>query len=388
MMTLLPSWMMTTEAIKLLYISDIHFGLGRMDSREMADNFQQMVFPYVEQADAIFINGDFFDTVVSFDHYLFDPLYETILKLYQLCEHYQITLRFLQGTWEHDRNQLKRLNAFYKNNNFEFPFKVIEHIDAEELLFKNRSLRFIYAPDDLPVKSSDDIIAIMQEKLQSLGWSYVDYACLHGFFDFTFPEGISQENRIIYHEHQFPFVKKMIDVGHVHQHRVNGKVISNGSFDRLVFGDEDPKGFLFVEDYENFYKAHFIENTKAALFDTLLIGQERDSQIISDKIHRHLRSRQSERKISLRFVIEALEQREMIKAFMLEHYPQINCHFKKIDEKDKQHILLTASDLMIPTKTRIAPTLKTIGQFVKSYLNEDYHLSLEEIDHYLFKDSS
>ncbi len=358
-----------------------------MDSREMADCFQAMVFPYVEQCDAIFINGDFFDTVVSFDHYLFDPLYETILKLYQLCDHYQITLRVLQGTWEHDRNQLKRLNAFYNNNNFEFPFKIIEHVEAEELLLKDRSLRFIYAPDDLPVKSSDDIIAIMQEKLLSLGWTHVDYACLHGFFDFTFPQGISQENRIIYHEHQFPFVQKMIDVGHVHQHRVSGKVISNGSFDRLVFGDEDPKGFLLVEDFKDFYKAHFIENSQAALFDTLFIGQERNSQIISDKIHHHLKSRISTRKIHLRFVIESLEQREMIKVFMAEHYPHISCHFKKSDEQDKHHILLTASDLMIPTKTRIAPTLKTIGGFVKSYLSEDYPLSLEEIDHYLFKDS-
>lgn len=383
----LPSFsMMTNDSIKLLFVSDIHFGLTRMDSQEMAENFQKTIFPYVEQSDGVFINGDFYDTVVSFDHHIFDPLYETVLKLYQLCEYHQITLRILQGTWEHDRNQLKRLNAFYQNNKFEFPFRIIEQIEIEELLFKNRSLKFIYAPDDLPVKSSDEIITIMQDKMASVGWSEVDYACLHGFFDFTFPKGISQDNRIIYRENQFPFVKRMIDVGHVHQHRVSGKVISNGSFDRLVFGDEDPKGFIFVEDFVDFYKAHFIENIDAAIFDTLFVNTERDSLIIGEKIRKHLESKTSTRKIHLRFVIESLEQREMIKAFMLEHYPNIGCYFKKIDEEDRQHILLTSSDLVIPTKERVAPTYKNIGGFVKSYIDQDYPLSIEEIDHYLFNE--
>jgi len=365
-------------------VSDVHFGNAGMSQTEMGDAFMETLFPLLKDTDIFFINGDLFDDLVSFDHPGFDPIYETILMVFHMCEKHQIKLRVLQGTWSHDRNQCKRLIPFYKSNHFTFDFKVIDAIELEEIFVKDRSLRFFYTPDDLPFKQSDEIVDVIKNKLTEKGWDYVDYGCMHGFFDFTFPQKISQENRVVFKESQFPFVRKAIDVGHVHQHRISGRVISNGSFDRLCHGEEEAKGCVLFQDFPENYTVSFIENVNPAIYKTLYIPTEADTEQIVGIITEQLSKFTSSRKISLRFVVDDSGKWQAIKTWMRENHPDVRITTKKTNDKsDSVGMILSTTSFSSQREKKVVPTRKTLSTFIRSRIPEEYVLPIEDIEMYL-----
>jgi UDP-2,3-diacylglucosamine pyrophosphatase LpxH len=373
--------MIVSESISLTFISDIHLGIRSIDQKEMADALADNLFPALPTTDILCINGDFFDTLVVFDSHGFDPIYEVILMLFRICQEYRIKLRILQGTFSHDRKQLDRFDTFYRNNHFDFDFRCVRTLDLEEIIVKDRALRFLFVPDDLPYKSSDDVVEVIKTKLIERGWHDVDYACMHGFFDFTYPKAISQENTIVFKESQFPFVKKAIDVGHVHQYRVgpNGKAISNGSFDRLTHGDEAPKGFIRVIDYPDSFKAQFVENKDSAIYNTLCFTDE-DTDVIREAINEHIESLKTDRTISLRISITSPEIGKAIKSWMNETHPRIKCSIKREIVDKGQVFTLTTSPIVVSHEKRIAPTPKTLSTFIRNALPSHYELSIERIE--------
>lgn len=373
-----------TDVIKMLMVSDVHFGAKDINQSEMSDAFIDTIFPVLKTSDIFFINGDFFDDLVSFDNHGFDPIYETILMMFHMCEKHDVKLRVLQGTWSHDRNQLKRFNSFYKNNHFTFDYRFIDTIDLEEISFKDRSLRFFFIPDDLPFKTSDDIVEVLKNKMVEKDWDFVDYGCMHGFFDFTFPKNVSQENTLVFKESQFPFVRKAIDVGHVHQHRICGNVFSNGSFDRLCQGDEDPKGCVLFTDYPDKYTASFIENKNAAIYDTLIISENATTEDISRIIDNHIASLNTNRKINLRFIVDSTDQYEAIKTYVKDKYPDVKIARKKSTDKSDSNIVLLANTSFVSTREKkITPTRKTLSSFIRAHISEEYVLEIEDIERHL-----
>lgn len=374
---------MKNDPIRLLFVSDIHFGIRSVSQEEMTKAFCDTVFPLLPEIDIFFINGDFFDTLVIFDNHGFDPIYDTILNLFRICEEYKVTLRVLQGTWGHDRNQCRRFLPFYRNGGFTFNFKYFGTIDLEEITIRDRSLKISYIPDSLPFKKSDDIVEVLTDKMKDCGWDYLDYVCAHGFFDFTFPKNVSQNNVIVYTESQFPFVRKAIDVGHVHDYRISGKVISNGSFDRLVAGDEDPKGCIKILDYPDHYTAHFIENKDAAIIDTIIFTKDDTTETIIEKVRNHIASLSTKRKISLRFIVDVAEHRDAIKSWMQEVYPDVRCSIKRMEDIKEKSSVKPTSVLITTIEKKIAPTPATIAPFIRSHMPEDYILSIDEIEKYI-----
>lgn len=376
---------LSQDVISILFSSDHHFGAPRMDQSEMAQAFAETIFPLLPEADILFLNGDFFDRLVVFDHHGFDPIYDTILELFQMCEIHGVILRVMQGTYTHDLGQLKRFNAFYRNHHLTFDFRFIDTITLEEIACKGRSLRVFYLPDDLPYKNSQDVVEVLEDQLRTVGWDWVDYGCIHGFFDFTFPKGISQDHRVVFRKEQFPFVRKVIDVGHVHQYREDCNVISNGSFDRLSYGDEDPKGCIRVFDHVDRYTAQFIENTHAAIYDTLTFKGSDDTTFIRETVLKHLASLTTKRKISIRFVVESNGQFEAIREWMREAYPDIRCDRKTVKDAEKEAgiLALASSNLIAPSEARQAPTRRTIVSYIRNHIPETYALTSNQIESYL-----
>ena len=371
---------MTSDPIRILFSSDHHFGITTMSQEEMALSFSSTIFPLLENTDIFFINGDFFDTLVIFDSHGFNPIYDVIMDLFKVCQHYNIKLRVLQGTWTHDRNQCSKFQVFYKNHHFSFDFKFIPTIDLEEITVRDRSIKVFYTPDNLPYKSSDEIVKVISQKMYELGWDYVDYGCMHGFFDFTYPKMISSDNVVVYKESQFPFVKKMIDVGHVHQHRISGNVFSNGSFDRICHGDEETKGCIKVLDYPDKYTAQFIKNKDAARFDTLTFTADDTTDSIREKISKHLSSIKTKRKIYLRCLIESDEHKEAIRQWMHQNHPKVSCKVSKTKDCRDKHYVVPESVLIKQREKRVAPTPQTLSLFVKNHIPSEFDISLEDID--------
>lgn len=371
------------DVISILFCSDLHLGTYAVDQDEMTRAIRETIFPLIPDLDILFINGDFFDREVIFESCAFDSIYDVILNLFALCEIHQTKLRVLQGTWTHDRGQLSKFKTFYRNHHCTFDFRIIDNIELETISFQKRDLRFFYVPDDLPFSSSDDIAKVVCDKMQERGWEYVDYGCMHGFFDFTFPKNISQAHRIVYKKEQFPFVRKIINVGHVHQYRSDDFVYSNGSFDRSCHGDQDPKGCITVVDYPEHYTAHFVENKLAAVFDTVVIPTDADTETIVKIIKEYLSRTPTDRQIRIRFIVDRSEQYEAIKSWMKENHPDVKTVRMKSDDKEAESVMIPNSSFIVPLVQKAAPTRKTIANFIKDVLAADDPLTIEKIESYI-----
>ncbi len=371
------------EFIKILMTSDLHFGMRNISSEEMTSAFVKTIFPLLSETDILFLNGDFFETLLVFDSSRFDPIYAMIIDLYRNCERYGVKLRILQGTWTHDRRQCERFEPFHKKGGFTFDIKYVPNIEVEEIFLKGRSLRIGYIPDNMPYRTSQEIVDVLEKKMRDMGWDYLDYACVHGFFDFTFPQNVSHNGSIVFEESQFPFVKKMIDVGHVHQYRAKGKVISNGSFDRLCFGDEDPKGCIQIIDKGDNYIAKFIKNKHSAIFDTIRFGDEDTTETIRTKIDNHIKKMKSDRQIFLRFIVQSADHRDAVRSIMQEVYKDIKISVTKSADNKSTPTLGVSSVVIKREASSIAPTPKTLPIYIKNHIPSDVSISLETIEKHL-----
>ena len=68
-----------------------------------------------------------------------------------------------------------------------------------------------------------------------------------------------------------------IFIGHVHQHRPKGKIIPNGSFDRLSHGEEDLKGHVRLMKGN----IEFVPNTGAMRYITLDVTDQPPEEILA-----------------------------------------------------------------------------------------------------------
>ena len=382
---MLNSTMNGDNKISILMGSDFHFGSKRSSSHEMAFAFAETIFPLLPTTNLFNLNGDFFDDILSFDHLGFDPIHRVVMQLFQLCERYNVTVRLLQGTWTHDRTQCKRIVEFYESGNYTFNFKFIDKIEIEEIAFKERALRFCYVPDNMPFTNSTGIIEVIKDLMMTRGWDNLDYACLHGFTDFTFPKVLNKATHVVYEEHQFDFITKLIDVGHVHQHRAVGKMVSNGSFDRLCHGEEEPKGLVQIDDYPSSWTLRFIHNKHPAIFNTVKIPLGAETQDVSKIIDDHMVTINTVRRINLRFELFDLSLREAIQTYMGQNYPAVKVDIKKVGDKDEGHTRPVSSVIVPIKESNPIPTPETLSTFVKALLPTDVDLTLKQIDMYFGK---
>jgi hypothetical protein len=131
------------------------------------------------------------------------------------------------------------------------------------------NLSILYIPDEW---RSDNRVTLteVKELMQSYGLEQVDIAMLHGAFDYQLP--VDDKSATHDKEEYERLVKYYINIGHVHNFSTNGKIVAQGSFDRLVHGDEGKKGgTLSVIRPDGSKEFVFIENKDAMLFKTVAV---------------------------------------------------------------------------------------------------------------------
>lgn len=258
----------------LLYavISDVHFFHNKTSTGFIIDNIDKMFEGYEPTAslaalDALFIAGDLFEKqgLLEEDAWLVTTW---VFRLFDFCAQHNIVVRVLEGTPSHDVRQSRILETVATRYVGRLDFRYVCTLSVE--VIESLGLSVLYVPDEWlgsTQRAQEDVERVMDET----GYVQVDIAIMHGLFSFQVPE--LKKAHLKYDETFFlNKVKYFINIGHDHSPKIQGRIIVQGSFDRLAHGQEHPKGMCLCylrQDGDHGYV--MLENKWAKIYTTLQV---------------------------------------------------------------------------------------------------------------------
>lgn len=266
--------------ITYLVLSDIHLGKrGRTSEILKALRWffsaENKNYALIKSCDIIFLAGDLFDKAISLKDVEIADIFDFIFELMDFCKRHGIILRVLEGTTSHDFHQSRILDVIFKNNfkDSDFDFAYIDKIKAEVFSIKGEEFSVLYIPDNYG-KGAADNLREAKRWLKNFNLEKFNAGIYHGFFDFQLPPNTSEAIAHNVKEHM-DIVDGYICIGHDHSHKLQKRVIVQGSFDRLAHGEESKKGGVLCSyvpacgEYPSRSSFTFIENKKAKIYKTL-----------------------------------------------------------------------------------------------------------------------
>lgn len=232
---------MKNSELRLASISDIHLGNRLVPVHEMIPKLDK-IFPdnsKLAELDIIFFGGDVFDRLLSLPDDGVTQIKHWINRFLRRCKRHDVMVRVLEGTPSHDWGQNKLFieineigqigcDVVYQDT------LCIEHIER-------LGIDVLYVPDEWEFET-DDTWKQVTKLLADRGLSKVDFCIMHGSFEYQLPSHV----QVPMHkeERYLSITRHYIFIGHIHKHLPKGRIIPNGSFDRLCHGEEEPKGYV------------------------------------------------------------------------------------------------------------------------------------------------
>ena len=259
--------------MKIACIADIHF--GALDSNKLYHELDKIFLDYLRnnQLDMIVICGDLYHSRISFNSNTARLSIYFIYNLISIAENTGIKyIRIISGTLSHDNNQLENLKVFENSN---IDFKIINSVYSETI----ENEKILYLPEEY----------VTPDYYNNYFNKKYDYIFGHGLVTETAFESTKQNSEITMKrsivfdsELLCKICNKYIIFGHIHKSQnIKNKIYYTGSFSRWVYGEEDPKGFLIIDDIN----ISFIENTLAEKYDTLIIMNLSDYESAEELIN-------------------------------------------------------------------------------------------------------
>lgn len=258
---------MTSFELRIASVSDIHLGHPKNRAEYIVNNLFQ-AFPNnvtTGQLDIILIAGDLFDRALMLTNDDVLKIDEFIIHLLRVCKKYDIMLIILEGTPSHDRHQPARIP--FLNNATGINANVL-YVDELSIKYIDKfNIHVLFVPDECR-PTTDKILEDTYALLKEHQLTKVDYAFMHGSFDYQVPAVAKCPK----HDSKayLDIVDKLIFIGHEHTRSNHERIYAQGSFDRLTHGDEVPKGHYraTVRSRED-YHIEFIVNHNARTFITI-----------------------------------------------------------------------------------------------------------------------
>lgn len=248
--------------------SDVHLGHHSTPTEHILANLTKAFPDNAEtgKLDMIWIVGDFFDRLLSAPDHNVALIKMWIYRFLLICGRRQIKVRVMEGTKSHDWAQNKLFEQVVTLGNLDVDMKYVDTLSIEYIADFN--MHVLYVPDDWRPNPDDTWREILQ-LLQEQGLEQVDYALVHGTFDFQLPPHLKLPRHIS--ERFLSIVRHYCFIGHVHLTAKHGRILSNGSFDRIAHGEEGPKGHWRVtQGGVDGDEIVFVENTGAQIYKTIV----------------------------------------------------------------------------------------------------------------------
>lgn len=263
------------DKFNVLFLPDIHTGHPRIRPDMLHSHLIEYVYPKLPDTDLLVIGGDFFHTLLNMNSEAGIMAATIIDELISMAKMNEFYIRVVRGTFSHDRFQ----NRFFtirdngKNVLWDRPMvRVLDNIEIE--IFPKWDLKLLYCPDDQP---TTELSETLLECLNSQGIEQVDFLCSHGYFEHLLPSNMDHiPNNTIHWDTLKNRVSGCVLNGHVHFHCIRNRVVSGGSFERFVHGEEEDKGYYIIEyslKDRKVMKYNFIKNEKATPFITINAGE-------------------------------------------------------------------------------------------------------------------
>lgn len=375
----------TNKNFTMLSISDVHLYLTRIPTIAIVNILTKSFLSVLETGAVQFlsINGDLFDGIIFVNGPEFLLIHNFLVQLLQICDKYDITVRILQGTFSHDRNQIKWVVQLHESLGLKNDLRFFNSIDVEYI--PRFDITMGYIPDSLPYNNTEEVLDVLKEKMKVLeDPTTLDYVSFHGTFEHTVASYIEKKPKLLFQVKQFKFVKKAVLAGHIHTPSIKGNVYYGGSPNRLAHNEEEAKGFYLFHDYGDHFTAEFITNEHSPIFSTLNFSKESDvSKILSEYIKKINVFKVKSEVIFVRIIHPDIVIRQAIKTYSEKHYPYVI--FTHISPKEVNNYDYS--------ETEVVDISLTVDKYSKEALSSDIHdfilskhqydLPVKNIDKYL-----
>ena len=254
---------MKRKHLKIASFSDVHVFHPKTPTAHILQRLT-LAFPDNQETgklDIIFIPGDFFDRIQQLSAIVVTDVITWITKFYAMCSKRDIVIRIMEGTPSHDRGQPILFTLLAEASAYDIDVKYVDVLHIEHL--ERFGIDILYIPDEWRADPADTWSDV-KELLASKGLTKVDYALMHGFFEYQVPPAVKFSFHDI--DKYSSIVRKYILNGHIHQRSRMGKVVVAGSFDRNCHGDEHEKGHWRITEGEHADSLVFMVNHGAVVY--------------------------------------------------------------------------------------------------------------------------
>lgn len=218
----------------------------------------------LEKVDILLYNGDVFDRLLPYSNEFLFEIESWAMHTLRLCKKYGIALRILAGTPRHDNHQSTVFERLNETAEIGADLKYVKTLSIEYI--ERYGITVLYVPDEINHETHTTLSQV-HELLKAKGLNQVDYAFMHGAFDYQLPE-IASDHK---HDTQayLAIVRKAIIISHIHKFSRFERIVAPGSFDRLCHGEEEPKGHVRLTVRGDDVDVQFVENVNAMKFITV-----------------------------------------------------------------------------------------------------------------------
>lgn len=332
--------------LNIASLSDIHFNHPNTPTEFIIRNINRYVFPDTPQTralDLIFIGGDVTDSLMDFASNNAIAYRKWVSEFLRYCKEHDIMVRIIEGTPLHDWGQSIIFVEENENHGIGCDLKYFKDISIEHI--DRYNLDVLYIPDEAR-PTTIQTWAVVEKLMAERNLKQVDFACMHGAFGYQLPNIMDIQDKVHDEEKYCSIVRHFIFIGHVHQHRPNGKIIPNGSTDRLRHGEEDIKGHVRLIKGD----IQFIPNLGAMRYITLEVpGFQADE--IMDLVEQRLKG--NDDIFQIRLLANTGDVAFGITKRLNSMYPHGRFDVANIDKASKKRERIT----MRETKASALPTL-------------------------------
>jgi len=253
--------------LNILNFSDIHLLHRTTPTAFIINNLEKLTADPVvlDKLDMICITGDVFDNRGTLSDPSVPRIQEWMANLLKKAKRHDIAVRVLKGTPLHDWEQSQLWESINAIADIGADLKYVKTVSIEYI--ERYGITMLYVPDEANT-TTEKTLSQVRELMHAKGLDKVDFAMMHGQFDFQLPAHVhaQKHDSTAYLE----LVREIIMVGHVHTYNRFDRIIPPGSFDRLTHGQEEAKGSVWIRAKTNFeYDVEFRENLGAKKYITV-----------------------------------------------------------------------------------------------------------------------